>query len=49
MSQKQYDYTCNNTLARRRNVIGNVRVNNAFSYLNNVHFEGDKIPFLRVI
>ena len=27
---KSYDHTCNNTLARRRNVIDNVRVNNAF-------------------
>ena len=35
-----YDHTCKNTLARMRNVIDNVRVNNAFS-----HFEGDKIPF----
>ena len=36
---------CNNTLARTRNIIDNVRVNNAFSYLNNVHFEGDKSHF----
>ena len=27
---KSYDHTCNNTLAGRRNVIGNVHVNNAF-------------------
>ena len=30
MSKKWYDYTCNNTLARTRNVIDNVRVNNTF-------------------
>ena len=30
MSLKSYDHTCNNTLARRRNVIDNVRVNSAF-------------------
>ena len=29
MSKKSYDLTCNNTLARTRNVIDNVRVNNA--------------------
>ena len=28
--KKSYDHTCNNTLARRSNVIDNVRVNNAF-------------------
>ena len=28
---KTYDHTCNNTLARRRNVIDNVRVSYAFS------------------
>ena len=38
-----------NSLARMRNVIDKVRVNNAFSHLTNVHFEGDKISFLRVI
>ena len=27
---ESYDHTCNNTLARTRNVIDNVRVNNAF-------------------
>ena len=27
---KSYDHTCNNTLARRRNVIDNVRINNPF-------------------
>ena len=27
------------------NVIDNVGINNEFSYWNNVHFEGDKIPF----
>ena len=48
MSYKSYDYTCNNTLAKTRNVmIGNIRVNNAFSYRNNVLFESDKIPFLK--
>ena len=36
---------CNNTLARTRNVFDYVRVNDAFSYWNNVHFEGDKIRF----
>ena len=41
--------TYNYTLAHINNVIGNVRVNNAFSYSDNLHFEGDKIPFLRVI
>ena len=30
VSQKSYDHTCNNTLAHRRNVIDNVRVNNTF-------------------
>ena len=30
-----------------RNVIDNVRVNNAFSHLTNVHFEGDEIPFFK--
>ena len=30
--KNRYDHTCNNTLARTRNVIDNVRVNNAFSY-----------------
>ena len=30
MSEKSYNHTCNNTLARRRDVIDNVRVNNAF-------------------
>ena len=32
---------CINTLVRTHKV----NVNNAFSYGNNVHFEGDKIPF----
>ena len=36
---------CNNTLARTRNVIDNIRVNKALSFWNNDHFEGDKIPF----
>ena len=40
MSYKTYDHTRNKTLARRRNVIDNVRVNNSFYYSNNVHFEG---------
>ena len=35
----------NNTLARRRNVIDNARVNNAFSSQNSAHFESDKIQF----
>ena len=30
MSYKSFDHTCNNTLARRRNVIDDVHVNNAF-------------------
>ena len=30
--KKSYNHTCNNTLARSRNVIDNVRVNNAFSH-----------------
>ena len=30
VSQKLYDYTCNNILARMCNVIDNVRVNNTF-------------------
>ena len=30
--KNSYDHTYNNTLARTRNVIDNVRVNNAFSY-----------------
>ena len=30
MPYKSYDHMCNNTLARLRNVIDNVRVNNAF-------------------
>ena len=29
-------------MARTRNVIENVRVNNAFTCLNGAHFEGDK-------
>ena len=32
-------------LARTRNVTDNVRVNNAFSYCNNLYFEGDNISF----
>ena len=32
MSKKLYDHMCNNTLARRRNVIDKVRVNNAFLF-----------------
>ena len=30
--KKSYDHTCNNTLARNRNVIDNVCVSNAFSF-----------------
>ena len=30
-----------------RNAIDNVRVNNAYSYRNNVHFESDKHPILK--
>ena len=30
MSYKSYDHRCNNTFARGRNVIDNIRVNNAF-------------------
>ena len=37
MSWKSYDHTCNNTLARKRNVIDNVHVNNGLSYWNNVY------------
>ena len=33
------------TLVRRCSANDNVCVNNVFSYLNEVHFEGDKIPF----
>ena len=32
MSLKLYGHTCNNTLARIRNVIGNFHVNNAFLF-----------------
>ena len=49
MSQKSYDHTCNNTLARMRKVSDNVCVSNAFSDGTNAHFEGDKIPCSRVI
>ena len=45
MSQKSYDQTCNNILAHKRNVIDYVCVNNAFSYWNIVHFEGDQTQF----
>ena len=31
MSENSYDHACNNTLARRGNVIDNVHVNNAFT------------------
>ena len=41
--KKSYDHMCNNALARTRNGIDNVRVNNAFSYWNKGHFEGNKI------
>ena len=43
MSEKSYNHTCNNTLARKRNVIDNVCVDNAFS--TNAHFEDDKARF----
>ena len=51
-----YDHTFDNTFAHIRNVIDNVHVNNAFFfffvfsffYRKYIHFEGDKIPFLRV-
>ena len=36
MSQKSYDHTCNNTMARTCKVIDNICVNNAFFFLNNV-------------
>ena len=36
----------NNTLARRRNVIDKIRVNNAFSCWNKIYFDGDKISFI---
>ena len=45
VSQKLYDHMCNNTLACIHNAISQHHVNNAFSYCNNAHFEGDKIPF----
>ena len=44
VSRKSYDHTCNNSLARMLNVIDNIRVNNVFSYWNNVYFEEDKTP-----
>ena len=47
MSYKYDDHTCNNTLVRIRNDIDNVRVNNAFSYLTDIHFEGDKISYYK--
>ena len=46
---KSYDHTCNYTLASIRNVFGNVHVSNANSFLNNVHYEGDKIPLQKII
>ena len=49
VSLKSYDHTCNNTLARTRNAIDNVRVNNAFYYRNAIHVEGNKMPFDRAI
>ena len=48
-SYKSYEHPCNNTLARTRNVNDIDRVSNAFSYWNNVRFDGDKIPFQKVI
>ena len=32
-------------ITRTRNIIDNVHINNAFSLLSNVHFEGNKVPF----
>ena len=46
---KMFYHSCNNTSARKRNVTDNIRVNNAFYYLNIVHFEGDKIQLYTVI
>ena len=43
------DHTCNNTLARTRNVIDNVHANNAFSYGNNVYLKGDKFLKLHML
>ena len=43
LSEKSYGQTCNKTLARRRNIIDNVCVNNVFSFLYVLHFEGGKI------
>ena len=37
------DHTCNNTLARTWNIPDNIRVNIAFTYWSNVHFEHHKI------
>ena len=37
--KKTYDHTCNNTLARTRNVIDHVRDNSAFSYWHTVQFK----------
>ena len=45
MTIQGYDHMFNNTLALIPNVIDNVRVSSMFSYLNNVQFEADKIPF----
>ena len=39
------NHTCNNSLARKGYVIDNVLDNTAFTYWNNVHSEGDKLPF----
>ena len=45
-SGKSYNHTCKNTLARTRNVIDYVRVNNnTFSNWNKVHFKHDKSYF----
>ena len=49
MTIQGYDHMFNNTLALIPNVIDNIRVNSIFSYLNNVQFEANKIPFERVI
>ena len=44
MPYKSYDHMRYNTLACTHNVIDNVRIQNAIFCLNNVYFEGDKIP-----
>ena len=41
----KYDHTCNNTLARTRKVIDNVRVNNAFLIDKMLHLKAIKSHF----